>query len=384
MASRGKALAVGLVLILCAPTFALLGRAPTKTAAPSRSEGSRGLDRANRCRLLPADPASARIVHGEVSPSDAAAGGVQLRVGDDLSVLAPVGVATSPACRQLVAELGDVSAIDLGRLPSAIHQQAASLQLKRAYKGAAVRSAEHAATSASGSDATGSAHSCDVLFTRRGLGGGPLAPVGRLVCGVPGLSAVLSAATSAAARLGRAQLTPTFPPPLTLRLLRFMPWRVQRLAARAWVQSSLPPTGGAVVGASARHPMEAVRSMPMLDASACDAAIAEAEAYAAVNGWLTDRHVSYPTTDIGIDKLPRLRRVWEQDLFPQLEQEVRQHLFARSEEEAEGAEGEEEVDVVPLDVFVVRYAADGQRELAVHRDNGLLTLCAPASPATTR
>ena len=165
------------------------------------------------------------------------------------------------------------------------------------------------------------------------------------------------------------QLTPTERPTLALRVLRRLPWRLQRLAARCWVQSMLdaskPPRQqmGQEVG---KHPMEAVRAVPLLDREQCEAAVAEAEAYAstATGGWQTDRHLSYATTDIPIRKLPQLERVWNTTVFPAVEAEARERFGL-----GEGGR------VVPLDVFVVKYSAtEGeQSELAVHRDNGILT-----------
>merc|ERR1719463_76367 len=107
--------------------------------------------------------------------------------------------------------------------------------------------------------------------------------------------------------------------------------------------------------------MEAVRVLPMLSASACEAAIAEADAYAAeAGGWQTARHVAYPTTDIPISKLPRLEALWTTELFPVVEAEFRERFGLDAS-----------TRVLPLDVFVVKYSAlspDGQTELAVHRD----------------
>ena len=93
--------------------------------------------------------------------------------------------------------------------------------------------------------------------------------------------------------------------------------------------------------------MECVRALPLLNASACEDAVAEAEAYAsAAGGWQTDRHVAYPTTDIPIRKLPKLERMWTEHLFPLVEEEARARLGL-------GAA----TSVVPLDVFVVKYAS---------------------------
>ena len=85
----------------------------------------------------------------------------------------------------------------------------------------------------------------------------------------------------------RAQLTPTERPPLLLRLLPRLPWRAQRLAARAWVQAELPdrrPAGGAAGGgAEGESPMMRVRTLEVMSPAECEAAVAEAEAWGAAN-----------------------------------------------------------------------------------------------------
>ena len=63
-----------------------------------------------------------------------------------------------------------------------------------------------------------------------------------------------------------------------------------------------------------------------------------------------------------IERLPKLSALWEAELFPEVAAELTKALRL-----PRGSH------VTPLDVFVVRYAADAQKELAVHRDNGLLT-----------
>ena len=218
-------------------------------------------------------------------------------------------------------------------------------------------------------------HSCDVAFARRGKRARLAAAGGacwRAANRVPLLSAALTASSGALALLACRELTPTYEPTWTLRALKRLPWRVQRLGARAWLQAMLRsdgfdvPSGAALRRAAHRpppHPMSLVRTIPLLDASECKAAITEAEEHAAANGgWLTDRHVAYPTTDIPISKLPKLAAKWNATIFPA--------VAAAFHEALELPEGSE---VTPLDVFVVKYDYQGQRELAVHRDNGLLT-----------
>jgi len=109
--------------------------------------------------------------------------------------------------------------------------------------------------------------------------------------------------------------------------------------------------------------MAAVRTMRMMSEEECDDAVAEAEDYAARNGgWSTERHAAFATTDIAIENLPRMARLWRERVFPEVAAE-----FSRSLDLPPGSE------MSPLDVFIVKYDHNGQRELAVHRDKALLT-----------
>ncbi|KAL1508685.1 hypothetical protein AB1Y20_004780 [Prymnesium parvum] len=316
---------------------------------------SSSLDRANRCAPLPSAPPLVRI---HLSPSPRlAAGLVGLQLTDGPTtrcVAAPAALALHPRCRALVRELGHPSRL---LLPSPL-PPLASWRLQRAF----CRRLEPPPPPPAEEEEGGW---CDVLFTRRGA-----APRAAAACSaawraarrVPWLGARLAAAAAAAAAAARAALTPAQPPPLALRLVGRMPWRVKRLAARVWVQSCLTPSRE---GAEEGSPLLRVLPMRMLDAAQCDEAVAEAEAYARENeGWLTSRHIAFPTTDIPISRLPRLQAEWEARLFPRLAAAVGGVL---------GLDAERGERLVPLDVFVVKYAHDGQRELAVHRDNGLLT-----------
>ena len=138
---------------------------PLGLAAPSR------LDQANRCSPLPARPATARIVHSglPVDPQALPASwkGVvaQLRVGDALTVAAPVGLALRPSCRQLVREIGEVSAIELlGGSGPAVHVW--RWLLAASYAGVAVGAAAPAAAASPAAEAgSDDAAYCDVLFT---------------------------------------------------------------------------------------------------------------------------------------------------------------------------------------------------------------------------
>ena len=132
--------------------FALL---PLGLAAPSR------LDQANRCSPLPARPATARIVHSglPVGPHALPASwkGVvaQLQVSDSVTVAAPIGLALRPSCRQLVRELGEVSAIELvGGSGPAVHVW--RWLIAASYAGVAVAAAAPAAAAPASVGAGGS------------------------------------------------------------------------------------------------------------------------------------------------------------------------------------------------------------------------------------
>jgi hypothetical protein len=88
----------------------------------------------------------------------------QLRVGESLTVAAPVSLALRPSCRQLVRELGQVSNIELvGGSGPAVHLW--RWLLAASYAGVAVRAgASAAAAPAAAEPGRGPAY-CDVLFT---------------------------------------------------------------------------------------------------------------------------------------------------------------------------------------------------------------------------
>ena len=219
--------------------FALL---PLGLAAPSR------LDQANRCSPLPARPATARIVHSglPVGPHALPASwkGVvaQLQVSDSVTVAAPIGLALRPSCRQLVRELGEVSAIELvGGSGPAVHVW--RWLIAASYAGVAVGAAAPAAAAPAVTEAGSDAAYCDVLFTHGQLrrhSARLLASCFRAACRLPVAGAVVRATQAIVVRGMRTQLTPTEPPPPLLRLLPRLPWRAQRLAARAWVQAEPP------------------------------------------------------------------------------------------------------------------------------------------------
>ena len=383
---------------LCAT--AVLALASRSSAPPvavqSAAPASTQLERTNRCTLLPSRPRTATIHHG-CRPPILPAGEVCLVISGDASderyvaVTATYATAVSSRCRQLVRELGTVTEIwpsaQGGPLAVSAMRALSVRRLRAAYVGATVSSeaaAEEASAREEGEEAA-AIHRCEVSFARRGvrataaaLGG----HVGRWAWEAPLLGVGLRAATALGARIAADELTPTYRPTWTLRALKRLPWRMQRLGARVWLQAMMRAEDATTEGYWARggstraqpngqpngqpihhHPMAAIRTLPLLDATQCEAAIDEAEAYArARGGWQTDRHVSYPTTDIPIRHLPALQAVWDSHIFPTFAAAYRRSLQLPASAE-----------VRPLDVFVVKYDAAGQTELAVHRDNGLLT-----------
>ena len=166
----------------------------------------------------------------------------QLQVGDSLIVAAPVGLALRPSCRQLARELGEVSAIELvGGSGPAVHVW--RWLIAASYAGVAVGAAAPDAAAPDATEGGSDAAYCDVLFTHgqlRRCSARLLTSCFRAACRVPVAGAVVRAAQAIVVRWMRTQLTPTEPPPLLLRLLPRLPWRAQRLAARAWVQAELP------------------------------------------------------------------------------------------------------------------------------------------------
>jgi len=356
------------------------------------------LDRANSCQSLPARPQGARIVHrgapvarGHLPEEWRRGATAQLQVGETLTVAAPAGVALRWPCRELVGELGTVSAIHLAGPAWAV--RVCRPLLRASYGGAPVvlRGDSDDAGPAQGDDDTAF---CDVRFTRGQLWRGALCRASRMWATVARrlplmLRVLLMGVRAWAARLALVQLTPAYPPPLALRMLPRLPWRLQRLAARTYVHAQLPATrldtGTTAAGASSSSsPMLGVQTVPLLSADECAAVVREAEAWGARNGWTTDRHVSFPTTDIPLRHLPELQQLWNESLFPRVEAAQRAALgLGLGRDGAAEAEAEAEAErITPLDVFVVKYSAAGQRELAVHRDNGLLTFSLLLNPHT--
>jgi len=101
----------------------------------------------------------------------------------------------------------------------------------------------------------------------------------------------------------------------------------------------------------------------VVEASQCDAIIAECEARAAAMGWTTKRHDNYPTTDVPLQRLPQALAWFRDSFLP----EVAYPFLARAFDFAlpDGAA----VSLRVHDAFVVKYsAAGGQKFLKPHRD----------------
>ena len=335
------------------------------------------LDSANRCTRLPPSPDGVTIWHTS-QPHHPAPAEVLIRVGDQLTVsAASIDVALSRPCVELVREYDQpITTVSVGRGHSS---RAGGRGIRGMRRGALARlrstyQAEEVALVDVSVDAPPhrlqSDHQCHVLFVRRRRSiSHRLGQTWHSACQLPFVGGALQGALRIASSTGIALLTPTSRPTPMLRALRFLPWQAQRFAARCWVQSMLQAQPLNREGTlshhrerrrpatSVRHPMEAVRTMPMLTPAQCEAAVSEAEAHAAtVGGWQTDRHISYATTDIPIRKLPRLEALWNTSLFPAIEAEARTRLGL-------GAGSR----VLPLDVFVVKYSANepsGQRRQA--------------------
>lgn len=119
---------------------------------------------------------------------------------------------------------------------------------------------------------------------------------------------------------------------------------------------------------------------PLLDPLECNEIIRKSEDRAAQrsldatataqarDGWLTKRHLEYPTTDQEVGDIPALAHLREElaekRLFPLLERHFR---VPSSSMEI-------------LDMFVVKYDEHGQKKLRPHRDKGALTFNIALSP----
>jgi hypothetical protein len=93
----------------------------------------------------------------------------------------------------------------------------------------------------------------------------------------------------------------------------------------------------------------------------CEWFIGEIEQYTKSKGWITDRHSSYPTTDIEVKSIPCLF----QFMLMSVMAEIGKHINATY------SISNTTFNIV--DMFIVKYDVDSQRTLAVHEDNCCIT-----------
>ncbi|KAK3281672.1 hypothetical protein CYMTET_10550 [Cymbomonas tetramitiformis] len=112
---------------------------------------------------------------------------------------------------------------------------------------------------------------------------------------------------------------------------------------------------------------------PVVDTAACDAVIAECEERAAkTGGWTTERHESYPTTDVPVECLPRTLAWFTDLLLPNLAYPLLARAFGFAVPSVSTTQLADAFRV--SDAFVVKYdATAGQRLLTPHRDGGVFT-----------
>lgn len=117
------------------------------------------------------------------------------------------------------------------------------------------------------------------------------------------------------------------------------------------------------------HPRQydaVLSAAPILTASTCADAIAEAEAVALkLGGWTTQRHTHVPTTDLPILSCPRLLVAFN----AALRDSISPLLAAAFPDVLASAS-----DLRIHDAFVVRYSGTQQRSLPVHTDEAMLSL----------
>lgn len=109
-----------------------------------------------------------------------------------------------------------------------------------------------------------------------------------------------------------------------------------------------------------------VKTTPVLSPEECRTIIDESERIAAVSGWSTKRHGSYPTTDLPVSDLPE-----SIELFNTL---LKERILPLLGQEFAGALPASMTSLRVADAFVVKYsAAGGQTELKPHRDGSVLS-----------
>lgn len=114
---------------------------------------------------------------------------------------------------------------------------------------------------------------------------------------------------------------------------------------------------------------------PVLSAEECQFIIDEAEALAAVSGWSTKRHGSYPTTDLPLQQLPKSLAMFNK----KLQEVVLPTLGVNFQSAIPGTLTSLRV----ADAFIVKYsAAGGQTELKPHRDGSVVSFNIALNPST--
>lgn len=114
------------------------------------------------------------------------------------------------------------------------------------------------------------------------------------------------------------------------------------------------------------HQEPGVQAFPFLSGEECESLVLAAEAFAADHGWHSDRHKKYATTDLDVRTVPELWKLVQPHL-----QEIQGR--ARRSMTLVQPQAPSDQDLVFHDIFLVRYALDGQRSLDSHEDGSLVT-----------
>jgi len=93
----------------------------------------------------------------------------------------------------------------------------------------------------------------------------------------------------------------------------------------------------------------------------CEWFITETEEYTKSKGWITDRHSSYPTTDIEVKSIPCLFNFMLMSVIA----EIHKHINATY--------SISNTSINIADMFIVKYDLDNQRSLTSHADNCCIT-----------
>ena len=107
--------------------------------------------------------------------------------------------------------------------------------------------------------------------------------------------------------------------------------------------------------------LDRIFRFPLFSATSCQRLIDITDSLVRDQGWTTDRHANFPTTDIAVENSPELIQCLEPDIRSCLYPMVAQYYDLNLE------------DLFLLDLFVVNYEMSGQRELSLHEDTSLLS-----------